>query len=211
MSHSSVQIAPRPPTSPEPPAPWTRYQEKRPPELKPSPQPSSRWCRWNKWTLRRCTGSEPGSWLQPLNRRPRPGSGLSNMVDSFHSDSAAAMAALNAVGEEGRGVPSVNSRYVTGLCSTPRWMVLTSSGRSAGPPPCPPPPAGLLCPVLPRLLTPPWVRPGLCCRTGWCRPALNRDTGKDQEDSFKSPHKHKLDTRKLSGSPWRPRQELFSY
>lgn len=33
-------------------------------------------------------------------------------INSFHSDSAAAMAALNAVGEEGHGVPSVNSRYV---------------------------------------------------------------------------------------------------
>lgn len=97
--------------------------------------------------------------------------------DTVDSDSSAAMAALNAAGEEGHGVRSVNSPHVTGLCSTPSWMVLTSSQRSAGPPPCPPPAAGLLCPVLPRPPAPPWSRPGLCCRTGWCRPTPKRDTG----------------------------------
>lgn len=134
-------------------------------------------------------------------------------INSFHSDSSAAMAALNAVGEEGHGVRSVNSRYVTGLCSTPRWMVLTSSQRSAGPPPCPPPP-GLLCPVLPRLPAPPWLRPGLCCRTGWCRPTPKRDTGQftnsEGQRSGRLLHKHKLGTEKLSGSPRRSRQEHFS-
>lgn len=39
-------------------------------------------------------------------------------ITSFHSDPSAAMAALNAVGEEGHRVRSVNSRYVSELDGT---------------------------------------------------------------------------------------------
>lgn len=64
--------------------------------------------RWNRWKLRRWTGSTMVSWLRPLDRRSQTGSGLSNMVDRFTVSTAAVTEALNAVGEAVHHVRAAN-------------------------------------------------------------------------------------------------------